>query len=412
MPLSNSYIFTPTGEMWPATSVNARVPPILITDGPEPLKMKASAWLARHRPVEQLTWAPGLPGLIKDRVISGGGWVSRPGSDSFNLYRPPTIALGDATKAEPWIEHVQKVFPDDAAHIIYYLAQRVQHPGEKINHALVLGGKQGIGKDTLLEPAKQAVAPWNWREISPQALLGQFNGFTRSVVLRVNEACDLGELNRYQFYEHMKPYTAAPPDVLRVNEKFLRDYDVLNCTGVIITTNHKTDGMYLPAGDRRHYVAWSEAKQADFPESYWRKMWHWYREENGFEHVAAYLAGLDLSAFDPKEPPLKTEAFWMIANAHRAPEDAELADVLELLRHPDAVTIERLRASAAGDFALWIGDRKNRRNIPHRLESCGYVPVRNPDHQEGLWRINGARQVVYAKDTLTVSDQIKAARGL
>ena len=27
MPLSNSYIFTPTGEMWPATSVNARVPP-------------------------------------------------------------------------------------------------------------------------------------------------------------------------------------------------------------------------------------------------------------------------------------------------------------------------------------------------------------------------------------------------
>ena len=131
MPLSNSYIFTPTGEMWPATSVNARVPPILVTDGPEPLKMKASAWLARHRPVEQMTWAPGLPGLIKDRVISGGGWVSRPGSDSFNLYRPPTIALGDATKAEPWIEHVKKVFPDDAAHIIYYLAQRVQTQGKR-----------------------------------------------------------------------------------------------------------------------------------------------------------------------------------------------------------------------------------------------------------------------------------------
>ena len=233
------------------------------------------------------------------------------------------------------------------------------------------------------KPAKQAVAPWNWREISPQALLGQFNGFTRSVVLRVNEACDLGELNRYQFYEHMKPYTAAPPDVLRVNEKFLRDYDVLNCTGVIITTNHKTDGMYLPAGDRRHYVAWSEAKQADFPESYWRKMWHWYREESGFEHVAAYLAGLDLSGFrSQRSRRLRQKPFGLIANAHRAPEDAELADVLELLRHPDGCDDRAgSRASAAGDFALWIGDRKNRRNIPHRLESCGYVPVRNPDHQ-------------------------------
>jgi hypothetical protein len=250
MPLPNSYIFIHTGETWPATSVNARVPSIIIAEGrgpdDDPVEMKASTWLAKHRPVEQMTWAPGLPALIKNRVISGGGWRDRSGSDCFNLYRPPVIKPGDATKADPWVRHVKKVFPDDIAHIIHYLAQRVQRPGEKINHALVLGGDQGIGKDTLLEPAKEAVGPWNWREISPQALLGQFNSFARSAVLRVNEACDLGDLNRYQFYEHMKTYTATPPDVLRVNEKFLRDYDVLNCTGVIITTNHKTGGMYLP----------------------------------------------------------------------------------------------------------------------------------------------------------------------
>ena len=55
------------------------------------------------------------------------------------------------------------------AHIIYFLAHRVQRPEEKINHALVLGGKQGIGKDTLLEPVKRAVGAWNWEEVSPQA---------------------------------------------------------------------------------------------------------------------------------------------------------------------------------------------------------------------------------------------------
>ena len=408
MPTPNSYIFTPTRDMWPATSVNARVSAVAI-DG---VQVKANTWLAKHRPVEQITWAPGLPMLIKGRVISDGGWIDRSGSDCFNLYRPPTIQLGDPTKAGPWIGHVQKVFPDDAAHIIYYLAQRVQRPEEKINHALVLGGNQGIGKDTILEGVKQAVAPWNWREISPQAMLGQFNSFARSVVLRVNEVCDLGELNRYQFYEHMKIYTASPPDVLRVNEKFLREHYVLNCTGVIITTNHRLDGMYLPADDRRHYVAWSEAKQADFPESYWRKMWHWYMKEGGFEHVAAYLANLDLSDFDPKKPPPKTEAFWTVANAHRTPEDAELADVLEGLGHPNGVTIGRLQSAATGDFAFWLGDRKNRRNIPHRLESCGYVPVRNPDAKDGLWKIGGARQVAYAKETLALSEQIKAVREL
>ena len=49
-------------------------------------------------------------------------------------------------------------------------------PEEKINHALVLGGKQGIGKDTLLEPVKRAVGAWNWEEVSPQAMLKRFNG--------------------------------------------------------------------------------------------------------------------------------------------------------------------------------------------------------------------------------------------
>jgi hypothetical protein len=37
---------------------------------------------------------------------------------------------------------------------------------------------------------------------------------------------------------------------------------VFNCLGFIITTNYKTDGIYLPADDRRHYVAWSHRKGA------------------------------------------------------------------------------------------------------------------------------------------------------
>jgi hypothetical protein len=49
----------------------------------------------------------------------------------------------------------------------------------------------------------------------------------------------------------------------------------------------------------------------------------------GIGHVAAYLAALDLAPFDAKAPPPKTAAFWAIVDAHRAPEDAELADVLD-----------------------------------------------------------------------------------
>ena len=67
----------------------------------------------------------------------------------------------------------------------------------------------------------------------------------KSVILRVNEARDLGEVDRFAFHDHMKLYIAAPPDVLRVDEKNLREYSLINCCGVIITTNYKTDGIFL-----------------------------------------------------------------------------------------------------------------------------------------------------------------------
>jgi hypothetical protein len=284
----------------------------------------------------------------------------------------------------------------------------LQRPQDKINHALVLGGAMGIGKDSLLEPVKRAIGPWNFQEVSPQHMLGRFNGFLKSVILRISEARDLGDINRFQFYDHMKALTAAPPDVLRVDEKFMREHYVLNCCGVIITTNHKADGIFLPADDRRHYVAWSDRVLDDFTPEYWNRLWRWYNA-GGDRHVAAYLAELDLSEFDPKAPPKKTPAFWDVVDASRAPEDAELADVLDQMGNPDATTLIQITNNATGGFEEWIKDRKNRRAIPHRLERCGYVPVRNDNAKDGLWKINSARQAVYARAELPPSDRIKAA---
>jgi Family of unknown function (DUF5906) len=426
---AHSYIYTLTREMWPAASVNARIEPVLLVDDDDkPILddkgnrryLAANAWLDKNQGVEQMTWAPGEDMLIKDRLVANGGWLKRNGVVCFNLYRAPTVEPGDAKAARPWLDHVHKVFEDDARHITAWLAHRVQRPHEKINHALVLGGLQGIGKDTLLEPAKYAVGPWNFNEVSPNQIAGRFNGFLKSVILRVNEARDLGEGNRFQFYDHMKAYTAAPPDVLRVDEKHLREYSVFNVCGVIITTNHKSDGIYLPADDRRHYVAWSSLTKGDFHDDYWNDLWSWYAE-GGIADVAAYLAALDISGFDAKAPPPKTRAFWDIVNANRSPEDAELADAIDQLGkegpgkdgkpaliRPEVLTIEQIATIADGETALWLRDRKNRRLIPHRLESCGYEPVRNDDADDGLWKIHGRRQSVYARNDLSIRDRLEA----
>ena len=403
MPQHN-YIYTPSCETWSGCSVNARIPPIEVHVGKF---IPASLWLDRNRPVEQMTWAPGLPMIIRNRLISQGGWIQRSNVSCFNHYQPPRLALGDAARAGPWLDHVHKIYPDDAVHIVKYLAHRVQRPGEKLNHALVLGGAQGIGKDTLLEAVKHAIGHANFHEVLPPQLMGRFNKFVKSVILRVNEARDLGEINRYQFYEHLKTYTAAPPNTLRIDEKNLPEYYIFNCCGVIISTNYKTDGIYLPADDRRHYVAWSELTKDDFDDSYWRDLYRWY-DNGGFEHVAAYLASVDLSGFNAKAPPPKTLAFWEIVDASRAPEDAELADVIDKMGQPETLTLSQTAARATKEFSDWLLDRKNARRIPHRLEACGYIAVRNSSAKDGQWKVDGKRQTIYAKASLSLRDRTAA----
>jgi hypothetical protein len=426
---SGTYIYMPCREPWTARAVDIVVGPQQVLDkNGKPVRNKkgevvtesASAWLLKHQRVEQMAWVPGEPALIHDRLVVGGGWIERPEVTCLNMYRPPQIKLGDPNLAGPWLDHVHKVFPDDANHILHWLAQRVQSPEIKINHALVLGSETfGIGKDTMLTPIRQAVGPWNFYEVTPTDMLGPFNPFVKSSILRINEARDLGEINRFTFYDRLKSYTASPPEVLSVNEKHLRQYTAFNCVGVIITTNHRTDGIYLPADDRRNYIAWSERTRADFDDDYWNGLNEWY-ERGGHGHVAAYLHALDISAFSPKAPPPKTTAFWEIVTASESPEDAELADAIDRLgakrhpgevepgttndqRRPDVITLLELVGVQGNEMIAYMLEHKHRRATPHRLNRCDYRVFRNTSAKDGLWRINGSRQAVYVKATLPPS---------
>lgn len=408
---SHSYLFVPTRELWPATSLNGRLPAVQAGKA----KLRPSDWLDRNRPIEQMTWHPAEDMLIHDRVMQVSGWAAHEGATVFNLYRAPEPIDGFANLAKPWIDHLHRVYPSEAKEIEMWLAHRLQRPGEKCNHALVLGGSQGIGKDTILEPIKAGVGAWNWQDVVPSQMLGRFNGWAKAVVVRVNEARDLGDVDRFAFYDHSKTYIAAPPDVIRVDEKHLREHYVANVCGVIITTNHKTDGLYLPADDRRHFVAWSEAKREEFEEGYWRALYAWY-ENGGIGHVVAHLRSLDLGFFDPKAPPRKTAAFWAVVQSGEAPESGELRDVLDECGNPEALTLLDLIQAAENlklyDLSAELKERKNRRALPHKLERVGYAPVRNPDAEDGLFKVGGKRQTVYAQRALLVSSQIRAARAV
>jgi hypothetical protein len=415
---THQYYHCPTGAMWAAVSINAKIKPIIDENGD---KISASTWLDKHHCAVQTTWMPGEPLEIKGRVINDGGWMDHAGVTCLNLYKPPNVAPGNGKLAGPWIRHLIKVYGKaDAKRLLNWFAHRVQRPHEKINHALFLGGSPGIGKDTLLAPVINAIGPWNAQDIAPKTLLGQFNTYARAVILRVSETHDLGDVNRYTFYDASKVYCASPPDFLRVNQKHMQEFYVKNVCGVIYTSNYR-DGLYLPPDDRRHDVMWSELVAADFPDGYWTKLWSWY-STGGYEHVAAYLMARDISKFDPAAPPPKGPAFWAMVDASAAPEDGEFADLLDCITHdlvdmgdgrwPDAVTLSQVRRYADDAMKTWIDDRRNRRSIPHRFEKCGYVPVRNETRKEGNWIVLNKRQVIYAKSELSIKARYEAALAL
>jgi hypothetical protein len=151
---THNFIFMPCREPWVPRSINAVLPKMPVLDQygrpkidkkGNPVMMCASTWLSQNRRVVQMAWVPGERVEIKDRMIVDGGWINRKDVTCFNLYRPSRAILGDANAAGPWIEHVHKLFEEsDATHIIRWLAHRVQHPGIKINHGLVLGGAPGV----------------------------------------------------------------------------------------------------------------------------------------------------------------------------------------------------------------------------------------------------------------------------
>jgi hypothetical protein len=391
----HNYIFTPIGNRWPAASVNGRLPWV---GG-----IKPSAWLDRNQPVEQMTWMPGEPALIKDKLIDQGGWKAKAGTTVFNLYRPSNIVPGNPRHASLWVDHVRYVYPEEADHIIKWLAHRCQHPEIKINHALLLGGSQGIGKDTLLAPVIRTVGFWNVQSVSPAEVLGRFTPHRKSVLLIISEARDLGDVNRPQFYEHMKVLTAAPPDVLLVDEKNTHPYYIPNLCGVVITTNHKAGGIFLTDEDRRHFVCWSPIEKAA-PPDYWNKIYDWY-DSGGYEDVAAYLLTLDLSDFDPKAPPPKTAAFWEICSASQMPEVGELIDAINAIGNPLTLTIDdltNLTSAVDPDFVTVLKDRKSRRLLAGWFEKAKYRVVWNPSNpSQGLWIVNGKRKVVYGKSSCT-----------
>ena len=83
--------------------------------------------------------------------------------------------------------------------------------------------------------------------------------------------------------------------------------------------------------------------------------------------------------------------------------------MLDTLNYPAAITLTCISFYAKDGFREWLNDRRNRRQVPHRLETAGYIPVRNDAASDGLWKVGDRRQAIYGRRDLTLRERIEAA---
>lgn len=409
-----TFYHRPTGAFWPVGTIDDILPPVVVgtkPGGTGELEMKASKWLARHAGVHQRSWVPGWPEVIDGWVMADGVLMEQPGNRILNTYKAPTPPQSQGGSPEPWLAHIRFVYPTDAEYMLDWMAFVAQNAAVKVNHAIVVGGGQGIGKDSMLAPLMRAVGEQNWRETTPETILtSQFNPYLMARVLRINEAKDTGGESRFQFYDRTKTIITAPPNVHVINNKGVNPFQIPNLNATIITTNYRTGGLYLVRDDRRHYVMFSDATREQFSEEYWRQFHAW-MAAGGLEECAHYLMTRDVSRFDPKAPPPKTPAFWEMCESGQASQVGGLADLLEGREVVAANQLVGLATTSYdNELAEWLKSSKNATALVKALNDLGWTKISNPHEVRGRWVVRGTRTVLYAPQRLTPAQRMELVR--
>lgn len=341
--------------------------------------------------VEASTWWPGRPQIIKDWFINGDGFFPAPGRRIYNQFRPCPKALGLASEATPWVEHIKTLWPNKMEHEFFfdYCAHMVQRPEEKCNAAIILSGTQGIGKDAALWPVRAAVGTWNAKGIDPDQLFSDYKPWLQTLMLVVDEVRpSKDEFHASSMYNILKPMIVAPPDTLPLNDKHKSLRYVINVMRVFITTNDWM-AMYIPPEDRRMFIMHStlESKwheKAGDPE-YFARLFGW-METGGGAAITAWLGERELSAFRPKAQVGKTLGWESVATTWGAPEDG-VTYALEALGNPDVFFGAELLAGQFDWRDEVAGLLKSPRKLSNRLHKSGYLAV-PPENGSDRWVFN------------------------
>jgi len=288
-------------------------------------KVEASVFFDENRQSMGAKALVGVTYAAGDSVLS-----SRDGDIYGNRWRDarPVCVTGNLA---PWLAHCEMVIPDDVSrnHIFDVMAFKLQNPRIKINHAILLGGIDGCGKDTVFAPFIHAVCGSgfkNYGELNSDNMNSQWGYKLQSEILILNELKEPDAAARRVLANKLKPLIAAPPETISINRKGMHPYDMYNRLLVIAFTNDYIP-ISLPSSDRRWMCVWTHAPKMPEAEASW--MWDWLKLGGGYSAVGAWLHARNVAHFKAGAPPPMTEyKLSMVEHGMSASE----SHIVEMLR--------------------------------------------------------------------------------
>ena len=187
------------------------------------------------------------------------------GSTTLNTWRDPDVGRGvdpkdlgspEAKNAINSLVMLTEQLTGDpklSGLLLDWLALLVGNPGVKPHWQWLMISDPGLGKDMLGVLCAGLLGKANVTHLNAGDLTSQFNPWAASQLVIVNELSSMSGAGRRggaTVYDNMKHYLTAPPDVVMVNTKNVKQFKARNVAGYLMFSNHDIP-ILMEKKDRR-----------------------------------------------------------------------------------------------------------------------------------------------------------------
>jgi hypothetical protein len=202
---------------------------------------------------------------------------------------------------KPWLDLAYSLCGEDDKvfnYFVKYIAHMIQKPNEKIPICFIFIGKQGTGKNMMLEGIANIIGKKNYITSSNvNDFFGTHSeGFYKKILVNLNE---LEGKDTVDLESKLKSFISE--DTITINQKYIRPMTISNVSRLIITTNKPNPiKIDVSSTDRRYVVSKGTDKFLDpiYNSIFWTKMKDHIKSESFIAACYDYFNNMDISNID------------------------------------------------------------------------------------------------------------------